>query len=39
MTSRFSSVLERTMAKLMLLPTDLEIFLKKGMIVLALYKP
>jgi len=39
MTSRFSSVLERTTAKLTLLPADLEISLKRGMIVLALYKP
>jgi len=39
MTSRFSSVLERTTAKLTLLPADLEISLKKRIIVLALYKP
>jgi len=38
MTSRSSSVLERTMAELALLPADLEISLKRGMIVLALYK-
>jgi len=39
MTSRSSSILERTTAKLTLLPADLEISLKRGMIVLALYKP
>jgi len=32
-------MLERTTAKLMLLPADLEISLKRGMIVLTLYKP
>jgi len=39
MTSRFSSVLERTTAKLTLLLADLEISLKRGMIMLALCKP
>jgi len=39
MTSRSSSILERTTTKLTLLPADLEISLKRGMIVLALYKP